>query len=336
MLDLLKKIVDSYAQQDFDVSLSFKGENYRTNVFLNGKKEKLKRGFDSGIMISVSKNGKVFRQATPTLSESYIHKLIKESVTRLNSIESMYLPESNFKMLRGEVVNISADNVLPQDEVIPFLMDSSSIQHDWISFIRSSLTETCEERITVNSNGGVFHDKKFFSDYYLDLMGSRGEVNQNRSNGGVVFQGAINNLFLSGIAEQKENLTRDLDSLLSATVCSKMKGDLLLPSDQMYIQIHESIGHPLELDRILGDERNYAGGSFVKKSDFGTLKYGPDFMNIVFAPGEDSQPAGQAFDDTGLPAKNEFLIKDGKLVAGIGGFESQKKIRYTWYFKHKK
>ena len=53
-----------------------------------------------------------------------------------------------------------------------------------------------------------------------------------------------------------------------------MKGSLLLPSDQMYIQIHESIGHPLELDRILGDERNYAGGSFVKLEDFGSLRYG--------------------------------------------------------------
>jgi hypothetical protein len=39
--------------------------------------------------------------------------------------------------------------------------------------------------------------------------------------------------------------------------------------DQMILQIHESIGHPLELDRILGDERNYAGTSFVKASDFG-------------------------------------------------------------------
>jgi predicted Zn-dependent protease len=44
--------------------------------------------------------------------------------------------------------------------------------------------------------------------------------------------------------------------------------------DQMMLQIHESIGHPLEMDRILGDERNYAGTSFVKASDFGHLQYG--------------------------------------------------------------
>ena len=47
---------------------------------------------------------------------------------------------------------------------------------------------------------------------------------------------------------------------------------LVLAPDQMLLQIHESIGHPLEVDRILGDERNYAGWSFVREQDFGNLK----------------------------------------------------------------
>ena len=52
--------------------------------------------------------------------------------------------------------------------------------------------------------------------------------------------------------------------------------DVLLAPDQMILQIHESIGHPLELDRILGDERNYAGTSFVTPDMFGTYRYGSD------------------------------------------------------------
>jgi predicted Zn-dependent protease len=62
--------------------------------------------------------------------------------------------------------------------------------------------------------------------------------------------------------------------LLLAPNTPQGKRDLLLMPDQMILQIHESIGHPLELDRILGDERNYAGTSFVKTSDFGHLQYG--------------------------------------------------------------
>ncbi len=54
--------------------------------------------------------------------------------------------------------------------------------------------------------------------------------------------------------------------------------------DQMMLQIHESIGHPLELDRILGDERNYAGTSFVTPDMFGTYRYGSELLNVTFDP----------------------------------------------------
>ncbi|GIS54563.1 hypothetical protein Ct9H90mP29_16050 [bacterium] len=53
--------------------------------------------------------------------------------------------------------------------------------------------------------------------------------------------------------------------------------DIVIAPDQMMLQIHESIGPALEVDRILGDERNYAGWSFVKLEDFGTLQYGSNY-----------------------------------------------------------
>jgi predicted Zn-dependent protease len=91
----------------------------------------------------------------------------------------------------------------------------------------------------------------------------------------------------------------------------------------MMLQIHESIGHPLELDRILGDERNYAGSSFVKLSDFGTLVYGSPLMNVTFDPTVPGEFAGYAFDDGGMLAQREYLIKEGLLLRGLGSLESQ-------------
>jgi len=99
--------------------------------------------------------------------------------------------------------------------------------------------------------------------------------------------------------------------------------DLVLAPDQMMLQIHESVGHPLELDRILGDERNFAGSSFVHLEDFGSLQYGSKLMNIVFDPTVDNQLASYNFDDGGMPATKEYLIQDGVLVRGLGGIESQ-------------
>lgn len=111
--------------------------------------------------------------------------------------------------------------------------------------------------------------------------------------------------------------------LLEAPNCPEGTMDIILAPDQMVLQIHESIGHPLELDRILGDERNYAGTSFVTPDMFGTFRYGSDLLNITFDPGIGEEVASYAFDDEGTPATREHLIKDGILMRPLGGATSQ-------------
>lgn len=126
------------------------------------------------------------------------------------------------------------------------------------------------------------------------------------------------------LSENNIQQTREeLQLLVDAPICPTGTFDLLLAPTQMVLQIHESIGHPLELDRILGDERNYAGWSFIKKEDFGHLQYGSPLLNIVFDPTIDHQLASFAADDHGSLAVQSYLIKEGKLMAGIGGAESQ-------------
>ena len=93
----------------------------------------------------------------------------------------------------------------------------------------------------------------------------------------------------------------------------------------MILQIHESIGHPLELDRILGDERNYAGSSFVSLDMFGKYKYGSDKLNISFNPSQESELATYNYDDDGTVASKRHLIKDGILQRPIGGFYSSQR-----------
>ena len=85
------------------------------------------------------------------------------------------------------------------------------------------------------------------------------------------------------------------------------------------LQIHESIGHPLELDRILGDERNYAGTSFVTVDMFGSYQYGSPLLNITFDPTLHNEFATYAFDDDGQEATREFIIRQGLLERPLGG-----------------
>jgi predicted Zn-dependent protease len=99
--------------------------------------------------------------------------------------------------------------------------------------------------------------------------------------------------------------------------------DLLLMPDQMALQIHESIGHLLELDRILGDERNYAGTTFVTPEMIGAYRYGSDLLNVTYDPTIAQELATYAFDDDGTPAAKVWLIRNGVLVAPLGGSLSQ-------------
>lgn len=97
----------------------------------------------------------------------------------------------------------------------------------------------------------------------------------------------------------------------------------MLAPDQMVLQIHESIGHPLELDRILGDERNFAGTSFVTPDMFGTFRYGSELLNVTFDPTVSGQLASYGFDDEGTRAERRHLIRNGILERPLGGAVSQ-------------
>jgi predicted Zn-dependent protease len=103
--------------------------------------------------------------------------------------------------------------------------------------------------------------------------------------------------------------------------------DLLLMPDQMMLQIHESIGHPLELDRILGDERNYAGTSFVTREMFGSYQYGSPLLNVTYDPQRPEQLASFAYDDDGAAAQKVFLIRNCILERPLGGGLSQSRAQ---------
>jgi TldD protein len=85
----------------------------------------------------------------------------------------------------------------------------------------------------------------------------------------------------------------------------------VLDSGQVELQIHESIGHPVELDRVLGMEEAYAGSSFVRPEDRGRLRYASDLVSIT---ADASLPGGLGsfgWDDEGVPAQRTPIIVDG-------------------------
>ncbi|GAB4379868.1 MAG: TldD/PmbA family protein [Elainellaceae cyanobacterium] len=181
----------------------------------------------------------------------------------------------------------------------------------------------------VSSNGSEVYQHFLLLETHYGVTAQAGSVIQQRSNNGQLahcYQGGWELFPEPNLWERARQIGEQAVELLTADECPTTTTALVLAPDQMMLQIHESVGHPLELDRILGDERNYAGGSFVKPSDFGQLEYGSGLMNITFDPTVPGEFASYQFDDTGAPATREYLIKEGKLLRGLGSLESQARL----------
>ena len=151
---------------------------------------------------------------------------------------------------------------------------------------------------------------------------------QTRTFGGHAHARQIGYDFIDQInmVQQAKVLAEEAVELSKAPNCSDQITNAVIAPDQMILQIHESIGHPLELDRILGDERNYAGSSFVTPEMFGKYQYGSKLLNITFNPTLESELASYNYDDDGTNAEKKYLIKDGLLVRPIGGLFSSQRL----------
>ena len=100
-------------------------------------------------------------------------------------------------------------------------------------------------------------------------------------------------------------------ALLTADPCPGGEADIILEGSQLALQIHESVGHPSELDRVLGMEANYAGTSFLTLDRLGTLQFGSGIVNLV---ADATLPHGLStfgFDDEGVEAQRWHIVKDG-------------------------
>ncbi len=184
-------------------------------------------------------------------------------------------------------------------------------------------------QLLVTSAGGDVEQHTHLVIPNLMVTASAGSDAQTRSLGGqyngVCRQGGAELLARSGLPGSGVLLADEALALLAAPRCPSGAMSVVLMPDQMMLQIHESIGHPLELDRILGDERNYAGTSFVTPDMFGHYQYGSEWLNVTFDPTDPTELASYAFDDDGSPARKEFIIRRGLLERPLGGSLSRQR-----------
>jgi TldD protein len=129
----------------------------------------------------------------------------------------------------------------------------------------------------------------------------------------------VEGLDLAGNAARVGAESREL---LTAPLCPSGETTLILGAEQLALQIHESVGHAIELDRILGWEAAYAGTSWLDLAQLGSLKYGSELMNITIDPSIPGALGSFGYDDEGTPATKRDAVREGIWVGVLAGRDS--------------
>lgn len=286
---------------------------------------------DQGAMLSVRIAGVEAYAATSDLSRQGLQAALQRAEALARGIAPralLDLRELAPSGERGEYRSPGLDQPLPSlAECYQLLAaESAAVPADprlvnW----RVGLDLTRVEQLYLNNSGAQLRQAQRFVYPHLSVTAYDGQDSQTRNLGGAHLgqQGGAEALERLGLIGAALQVAEQALQLLLAPNTPSGRRDLLLMPDQMILQLHESIGHPLELDRILGDERNFAGTSFVEAGDFGHLQYGSSLLNVTFDPHIPEELASYAHDDDGSPASREYLIRDGLLLRPLGGALSQ-------------
>ncbi len=287
---------------------------------------------DRGAMITVVEGEGMGYAATSDLTEDGLCRAAKEALAwarRSARLSIFPFSRVSFPRPRGEYVTpvqIPWSTVSLKDKVDLLRAECERLKVDGrIVDWAASLWHTESRHLYLTAGGGRVEQLFSFMVPMLRATAYARGQSQTRTFGGRGFcrQGGMEVLEQTGFYQAAPQIASEALQLLLAPNCPSGTMDVVLAPDQMILQIHESIGHPLELDRILGDERNYAGGSFVTPEMLGHYRYGSELLNITFDPTRPEQFASYGFDDEGLEAKREYVIREGILLRALGGVLSQ-------------
>lgn len=319
------------------IGLRFVDELTSFRSVRNESPEKMTQSRDCGVMVEVLAEGHFGYAGTGDLSPSGLQKAFAQALAlartsskrKVHGFSPAVRPPSKGRYRSPRQQELSQVDLA---ELVSKLQKSTAAMKisDQVVTRHALLMLVEHDTVFVSSNGSEISQNLSLVTLDLSATAADGKDSQTRSYNGSFAraQQAGAEIFRADEWTQEgEKLAREALELLQSPNCPSDIRDLILMPDQMLLQIHESIGHPLEMDRILGDERNYAGWSFVKPEDFGRLQYGSELMTVTFDPTVSGEFASYDFDDGGTPARREVLIDKGLLVRGLGSLESQTRLQ---------
>ena len=187
------------------------------------------------------------------------------------------------------------------------------------------------EKLFTSTEGSLIHQELIESGATMEALAVLdGEV-QRRSypmaNGICVAQGGYEYVKGLDLVGHAARVRQEAVALLRAKECPTGMTTVILMPDQLALQLHESCGHAVELDRALGQELSYAGGSFLDPEKLGRFRYGSRLINITADATEPQGVGSFGYDDEGVPAQTTPIVRDGLFVGYLSSRESAAKLK---------
>lgn len=298
----------------------------------NGEIEEISKKGSLGIGIRVLKDGAWGFAATNQLNKEEIIKKVHEAISLAKSSAKTrkkkitLSPSKAYKFKFKTPILIDPFNV-SLNEKVSLLLEAEKNLHTAkeVRIGKAFLKFKKERKIFTSTEGSFIEQEFYYSGGGLEAYAlAKGEMQRRsypNSHGNYLSKGyeyvqALN------LKEKAFHVGEEAVKLLKAPDCPEKVTTVVIDSSQMALQIHESIGHPLELDRILGMEISLAGESFVKLPMINNFKYGSEIINIE---ADATLPGGLGtfgFDDDGVKAQKFPLIREGILVDALTNRET--------------
>ncbi|NCO65559.1 MAG: peptidase C69 [Candidatus Aquicultor secundus] len=200
-----------------------------------------------------------------------------------------------------------------------------------VTISSASMNISKEKKIFANLEGSYIEQEITESGAVLDAVAIKGSDIQERSypnsHGGDVSTAGYE--FIQGmlLKDNASRIAEEAVQLLSAKPCPSGELTVILNGDQLALQVHESCGHPVELDRVLGMEASFAGTSFLTLDKLNKFQYGSPVVNINSDATIPRALGTFGYDDEGVPAQRFDIIKNGVFAGYLTSRETAPVLR---------
>ena len=347
MKDKIKSVMDYLKKKKVDYADIRQLRTLQENIKVKNRGvESLSKNEDQGFGIRVIVDGAWGFASSSILTEAEMKRVANRAIeiakaSATTKKEDAVLTETK-PYVDEYATHYSIDPfAVPLDKKIELLLDSTEIllKSKKIKVAEGNMIFSNTRKIFASTEGAFIEQSLLHSGAGISATALDGSEVQRRSypgaHGGDFATRGYEFVEEMRFVENAERVREEAIQLLMAEPCPDTTTTVIISGQQMALQVHESCGHPTELDRVLGTEISLAGGSFLSLDKKDNLRYGSDKVTIT---ADGTIPGGLGsfgYDDEGIKAQRVYLVKDGLFVdyltsretAGVLGQKSNGTMR---------